>query len=195
MTTMRTTLSAAGETITFDALLSEEATEDAEVSAYEVEEGADVADHVRQKNARLSVGIVFTDSPLDDIPLEGRAASLYARLLAFKQAGTLVTLTTRLQTYTDYLITSLAATRDSKSGGSVPIALELERLRFAQTETVEVPANLLAPKVKNSGQAGNDAGAQSAKDASSSIIAAEAKTPAPRRSTAKEALGALGSLF
>lgn len=178
-----------GEEFLFDATTSIEPGAEVDVSEYEVEEGADVADHLRAKSRTLTLTGLLTDTPSYEAPAEGRASRQLDRLHELAGARALVTVVSNFDVYEGRAITGIKATRSATVGRAWEVTLELRELRKATTATAEIPAALLKPKVKAKAPGEVDQGNQTGKTPPTDEAAAAGE------STLHEVAGKLGALF
>lgn len=152
-----------GEEFLFDATTSVEPGAEVDVSEYEVEEGADVADHLRVKSRTLTLTGLLTDTPGFEAPSEGRASRQLDRLHELAGARALVTVVSNFDVYEGRAITGIKATRSATVGRAWEVTVELRELRKATTASAEIPAALLKPKVKAKAPGEVDQGNQTGK--------------------------------
>jgi hypothetical protein len=118
----------------------------AEVTAFPVELGVNLADHAILKQDSLEVTGLFSDSPLDPT-LEpkasgdggfGRAMAGYMALDAAVKARKPVMVTAGLRSYNAAILTKLTVEDSIKEAGRVRFALALVGVQFAEADTVKV---------------------------------------------------------
>ena len=153
----------AGVTIVFeddfslglDATLSQKHDREAEVTEHEVEDGADISDHIRQKPAELSLSAIQVVSPLRSL-LEAAMALIapggglgadhhvasYEKLLKAFEKGELVTVHTGLKVYEDMAIVSMQVAKDSPTF-DLPLSLSFRQIRKVQAKLVKIPKDAL----------------------------------------------------
>lgn len=145
-----------------DALVREGETLQSDVSEHPVEQGAPVADHVRDKLDSLVLEFVITNTPtrvpqshMDGVGGSFRSAdkavvlsfdSQFDRVSAVerdlrrvKTAGLLWNVSTALRDYSGFAIEQIAVERADGKGGSARFTLTLRRLNFVTTSVVDVP--------------------------------------------------------
>jgi len=195
---------AAGELqqLGFDVALREGYEGAAEVTEHPVEDGADVADHVRAQNEALTFEAWVTDHPIT-IPgtaMDGvtggtstvalasgqRATGLvYSQrvervrlvdetLRRLKDAGQVLTVRTGFREVGGCVIERYRVDRDAESGSALPVSLDFKRIRVATSRTVPVTA-----PTQRRGQRRGQRGAQPA-----------TTTPPDRRSAAARGVDA-----
>lgn len=183
-------LTEGGEEFVFDATTSIEPGAEVDVSEYEVEEGADVADHLRVKSRTLTLTGILTDTPGFEAPAEGRASQLLNRLHELQRARELVTVVSNFDVYEGFAVTGIKATRSATVGRAWEVTVELRELRKATTATAEIPAALLKPKVKAKAPGEVDQGNQTGKPMSDEeFFAADSSALWDIKAGAKKLLG------
>lgn len=151
-----------------DGTLSETHGRTAEATDNEVEEGADVTDHVRLKPATLVLEGIMTNTPLDDSAVAayqssgpfglvtdddepstpGRAENAFALLEVLFEAKQPITVVTNLKTYKSMIIESMQVPRDAKSGDAVRVSLSFKQIRLVSNKLVTVSTNTPGAKKK-----------------------------------------------
>lgn len=123
-----------------DLTLNETATISAQVTPFPVEEGAEVTDHVIPQSRTYSIsGIQGDFEPGADEAEPGRARALYNRLDSAVATGELFTLITDLRVYENVILVNATATRTQGGGFALPIAIQVQEVRFATSEEVFLP--------------------------------------------------------
>lgn len=143
--------------VQLDALESESADHDVEVTDHPVEVGADVSDHARVKPIMLSVQGIISNTPVNRTQQRrviqtqgftiqstavngapagatGYAEAALERLTTLKEARQLVSVVTPSRVYKDMLLTSMKVPRDAKTGDAVRVALTFKEIRFAEVQ-------------------------------------------------------------
>lgn len=129
---------------------------------YAIESGAEVSDFaVRQPREYSLSGIVTAWSAGSDEEVWTRLTDVHARLVDFANTKQPVTMVcgTWLD---DVVITKVSAKKSTDTGEALEITISLQSYEIAEYETVEIPSDLLAPKVKASAQTAKDGGAGAA---------------------------------
>jgi hypothetical protein len=155
------------DAIVLDASVSETHTAEVEVTEHPVEQGVNIIDHARVKPRRLTIEGLISATPMAFTeavaPQSSRGISFvahtapvgmdlvtraYADLLKLRADGTLVTVSTGLETYQNMLIKSLVFPRNASIGYSLRFTAELVEVRIVQNKTVKLTAAPAAkPKV------------------------------------------------
>jgi hypothetical protein len=136
--------------ISFDATLTEKHTADAVVTEHPVEQGADIADHVRPKQATLEITGLITDYPVSaagptNVP--GSAAAQYAQLEQFKDTGTQFAVSTSTKYYPTCVIESLSSSKDKDLDGAIRFTMGVKGVVTVESEQV-VLSKTTEPKTK-----------------------------------------------
>lgn len=144
--------------VVLDASLRETHTGTATVTEHPVEEGANIADHVRPEPRKLSMDGVISNTPINRTQrtrvveqfgtefvtstLEdqrqgaaGYAESAYARLEEMRQSRTAFTVVTQIKTYVDMVFESLVIPRDSKTGDALGFQATLKEIIIVKNKT------------------------------------------------------------
>lgn len=126
--------------IAVDAYMSESHTLEAEVTEFEVEQGADVTDNVRVKPFKLSIEGVVSDTPLGgDLEAARDAESagdkspsefVYAQLEKLNEAREPVTVSSSLRAYTDMVMISCIVTRDKDTSKALSFSATFQKIRI-----------------------------------------------------------------
>jgi hypothetical protein len=171
--------------ITLDVLLTENPTHSAEVTDHQVEEGANVSDHVRQKPDTLQLEGILSNTPVTGSQMTrviesgglvfdsnifadeesprgsaGYAEAAYKALLELKEAGTVITVTTSRKTYENMVIEQIQAPRDARTGDAIRILVNLKQVRIVSNRLTTVDTRDPRAKGKKS------VGRQGAKESS-----------------------------
>jgi hypothetical protein len=139
------------ELLEFDAIISETHQGDAIVTDHPVEEGVDISDHVRRQPESFTCQIIVSNAPIlvnrsvaarpsvrGGDP-NNRAEDAYGFIKELKDGGQLVGFSTTLRDYDNMVITSTAASRDSRTGNILDMTLTIREIVIANTETVAAP--------------------------------------------------------
>jgi hypothetical protein len=137
--------------IAFDATTNEQHNSSAAVTEHPIEDGADVADHIRNNPDGLTLQGIISDNPILINVEEGkqpsvpggdpdrRAKEAYNEFQRLKEAGSLLIVTTELRQYEDMVITAIAVVKDKTKRFILDIGLTLQPIRKAVIETVDAP--------------------------------------------------------
>jgi len=171
------------QVLEFDATISETHIGNAQTTDHPVEDGADLTDHIRRTPEELQLMGVVSDAPLvflsslratPSIPggdPGNRAQDAYGFLKGIKDAGQLVSITTRLRDYANMAIVGLSVNRDKDKSKIVEVDLSLREILIATTEQVQAPSPVNAGRKKLTDQGKKTkAAASSANQAQSQSI-------------------------
>lgn len=157
-----------------DAVVREGWDSDAEVTESPIERGAEVVDHVREKNDALTLEILITNTPTrvpqshmsgvggtttkDEagtvLVFDGefdRVRNVAQDLVRVKAAGLLWYIQTALNDYDEYLLQNFKATKEARTGNSATFILTLKRARFVDTNDTSIPRTRRAAPRVNAG--------------------------------------------
>jgi len=145
----------AGQTLIFDATISEMHDSTADLSDHPVEGGADFTDHIRRTPDSIELEGIVTDDPLvidrstnaEEASTGGdpdqRAVSAYSWLMQAKDDAKLLRVYTRLRRYRNMAITGISVKRDAGESRIIRVRLSLREIMIAVTEQVEAPTPAL----------------------------------------------------
>jgi hypothetical protein len=116
--------------VEMDASVEEIHTHANQITQFPVEEGVDIADHVRRQPDRISIRGIVTEDP---ITLgggfgTGRSTEAYYQVLALLNEAELIEVVTSLREYENMVIETMDVPRTNKSGNAVEMALTLQEL-------------------------------------------------------------------
>lgn len=145
-------------TIRFDATLQETHQDSNDITDHPVEEGYNVADHVRQKPPVLTLSGVISNTPLSaeqtqrivdagggvsvttttqtnqPVDATGYAQKAYSGLLDLMR-GQLVRVVTATRSYDDMMIADITVPRDPRTGDALAFQIQLKQIRIVQNKT------------------------------------------------------------
>lgn len=164
-------------TLDVDATISASHQGDMDVTEHPVEEGSNVADHIRKKPEVLTMEGVVSDTPVEQSERDklgtmkkpvGRAKDAFDTLRDLRDSGELVTVATRLHTYDNMAITSLVFPDDARTGEAVRFNVTLKQVRKVSSVTV-----IIKRTKKPSGQPRTTSGTKPAKPVDTRSTAAK----------------------
>ncbi len=124
-----------GETHTFPA----------EVTSYPVEKGADTADHVRAKPLKVSLDCIVSDTPIGLITTHSTrtdgsipSGTMYQRLLALRDKGDPVVISTSLDVFEDMVLSDLSIPRDAGEPHQLHFKVEFTQFIFVTNNRTTV---------------------------------------------------------
>lgn len=135
------------DTLEIDVVLSESHSADADATDHPVEQGVNITDHVRVKPETLTIEGLISNTPIPTAARAekeqiwgdpGPAETARDTLTRLKNNGDLLTVITKLRTYTNMVITSLSFPRDSKTGNALKFSVTLKNVVVVRSETVKV---------------------------------------------------------
>lgn len=152
--------------VILDASLSETHTKEVQVTDHPVEEGSNIADHLRQLPESVEINGMVSNTPLvilaslfADSPVEGDLTSPSDRVdVALKEldriqdSGELVTVVTSLKEYSNMALVRRTATRDAATGNVLAVQMSLRRVVIAETQLLDLPD---APSLPSPADAAN----------------------------------------
>ncbi|MCP4570674.1 MAG: hypothetical protein GY841_24075 [FCB group bacterium] len=157
--------------VQFDAMVSENHTMSAEVTEHPVEEGSDIADHIRLGPREIEIVGVISNTPVvllssvkAESPIEGdtervvdRVNAAHKRIKRTMDEKTLVQVITSLETYpANMAITNYGVTRDADTGNILQANLVLRQVQISYNEEVDVaiaePEKVSSKKKKPKGK-------------------------------------------
>lgn len=166
------------DVITVDATMQEVHTFSNEVTEHPVEQGANIADHIRRKPIEVRLSGIISETPLDttladaavrSIPGLGIAATAtqsvasllsksaivrdaYNTLRAMRDAGQLVVLWTPYRAYTSMAITDLQITRDTSGGEALQFTATFREVLTVESASTIVQQPTLAQSALEQGE-------------------------------------------
>jgi hypothetical protein len=148
--------------LAIDATLAQDHGASGEATKHKVETGADISDYINPQPDTLTLsGIIAAypiRTPLDLLspPLgalfgqvaekntPNRHVEAYDRIKDAIADGELVSVLTGLEIYDDMAILNMASPRRPETGNDFVFTLQLQKMRFATSETVTVPKGAIA---------------------------------------------------
>jgi len=138
--------------VQFDATISEVLTDTCEATKHAIEDGSTLSDHVHIGNAVyelqgkitntpvMYLASIRSKSPVDGFTVPGlksRVDDAYAALL--DQKGKLITIYTKLRTYKNATMLSIAVRRDARTGNILDASMRFEELSIANALAANLP--------------------------------------------------------
>jgi hypothetical protein len=146
--------------ITFDALIDESKTLEADVPAYPVEKGFEVSDSIILKPVSLFMTLFLTNTPVTHRARHGsspsRVQDVIKRLEALYFTKEPVTVVTSERTYANMAITSIELKKTLETGTSREIPIMFQEIRITEAATTTIPDSY-----GKSGATGTNAGTAS----------------------------------
>ena len=148
-----TPLPVGNTTYVFDAVLDLEHEQRLEATHHPIQTGADINTHAYLQPARLTLYVLMSDAvaqygcstkPGSGVALftgsSSKSVSAYQTVLSIQSARQPLTVVTRLRTYTNMIITSVAPREDSKTITGLRMRVEFTQIITAAVSTVPVSA-------------------------------------------------------
>lgn len=127
-----------GSELKIDATPKQDHNRTAQVTKHKVEKGSNITDHVIIENPGLSLEGIMSEFSKGETG-EFLHQVTFERLEKAWKYGELVKVVTRRKTYTDMVITSFSCPVEVTQGHALFFSLQLENIRFAETQTEKVP--------------------------------------------------------
>lgn len=126
--------------IELDCTVSAQHSARVEATTHPVEKGAKITDHLRPEPETVSIEGLISDTPANRLQpgVPGYAAAAYAKLLAIKDGGVLVTLATELRTYTSMALTSLDVPRDATVGDALRFSATFQKIILVENKVTAI---------------------------------------------------------
>ena len=178
------------DTVTLDASLSEMHHGENEITEHPVETGADITDHINPKSDTVTIEGLVSNTPItatqntravssqgqqlqtttqQEQPAGkvGYAESAYRALLDIKDSGKIITIVTKLRTYTSMAMVSLDVPRNAQVGDVVRFTAVFKAIRTVQNQSFYTPVKtVIAQKKAKLGTKGTTVITPPAKDVS-----------------------------
>jgi hypothetical protein len=140
-------------TVEFDANLSEGHSWTAEITSNPVEVGADITDHIRNLPDQVTLVGFVTNTPFlqaaetgNNQTIDGggedRVDAVIGKLSDLKEKRSTLQVFTKYLVYTDMAIKSIDFTRDASNTNAIIFTIQFQKIAFANTQTVDVPAGI-----------------------------------------------------
>lgn len=131
--------------IEFDALISEDATYEAEVPEYPIETGFVVSDTIILRSIILDMVLFLTDSPVTWKDRFGkqtdRVQTVIKQLEELYFSQSLVTIRTTEKTYENMAITGITFSKSLEAGYAREIPIKFKQIRVTTSKTSSIPAS------------------------------------------------------
>lgn len=202
-TKSRTSITSDVVSIDFDVLIDESHEWTSDVTTNEVEEGSDIADHIRNQPDRVSftgqisnanlypeVTSASSESATGQVDSAGgndRIQTTFDLLRKLHETRQVVTVYTKHRTYTDMALTSCNIPRNASIGDSLQFTLQFTKIRIVSTQTVLVPPGISAKRSAKEGGANSATSKKAATQKDASKV--QNKTPERRTSVLRGIIG------
>jgi hypothetical protein len=147
--------------VELDATISASHSFRVEATQHPVERGAKITDHLRPEPEVVTIEGLITNTPISRTQqtravavtggtlsttagepsvfgVPGYAQEAFAKLLAIKDAGALVTLVTELKTYTDMAIVQLTVPRDATVGDALRFSATFQKIVIVDNKVTQI---------------------------------------------------------
>lgn len=180
--------------VTIDVCTSASWSYESEFTKHPVEAGAPVTDFAIDKPLTLSIEALFSDTPINRNAAiraqaaignvsdgtitrsEGAAKAQRDRLDLYRKNKTVVRVVTATKVHDSMVVESISEPRDSDTGGSVVLSIQLVEIVFAETKIVEIVKGKDPPnKKKTKGTSVPDATGITSEKAQAAIDSAKSK--------------------
>jgi hypothetical protein len=154
------------------------------ITQWPVEDGSTITDHIANEPRRITLNGFIADSPLNGSGT-GRAQRAFDDLERMWRDRELIDVVTQYRSYSRMGIDRVAIPKDGRTGDGLRFVVELVEVRFAASETVDIPADSLPPvgspapvgDVADQAQSPTDTGRQTTTPAEQPAPAAPAEAP------------------
>lgn len=149
------------ELLSFDANLQEGHERSIRYTEHPVERGVDISDHFVVEPNRVSLRVIWSDTPIgEDSSLPDRARRQYRALVELSETGEPFTLVTGLDVYYSMVVERISSPRTSSTGFAVESDVSFKQIQIANQVVIQIPPEILAASVRAKGQGEVDTGAQ-----------------------------------
>lgn len=133
--------------LNIDGFLEENHEQSAQVTAYPIEDGSVINDHVVHDPDKLSiVGVVAPSSifltDIFDFSFS-RVVDIYWQLTDMKTAGQPITVVSGLRVYNNMIIESFSVSRNKDTGKGMDFNMTLSKARIVQSQTTAISKNTI----------------------------------------------------
>lgn len=181
---------------TFDAVFNTSHNQLATVTEHPLESGAPVADHAYIEPAEVPITIGMSDAATDVGTIAGKSSDrsviAYNRLLALMHLFEPVTLITRLATYEDMLITSVAADDDYTTQHALKATVIFKHIQMVAVSTVTIQQKTSSSKSTSKSSSGSSKSSSSSSGKSSGSKSSSTTASSGNTSLLKQLANKLG---
>jgi hypothetical protein len=123
----------------FDGVLQVDHAQEVQLTAHPIQTGANISDHAYQKPARVVMDILMSDA-MDSYTAgqwtghQSKSVNAYQIMVALEKARTPVTLTCRLDTYQNMVITAIHTRDDNKTKHGLRASITFQEVFLAQVQ-------------------------------------------------------------
>lgn len=119
--------------IVFDCVLSLKVDRTSSVSKRRIQRGRNISDHVHLDPIKITTDVIFTDTPIHEVPYFERSVDFYNQVISLHEKVTRATLSTKLGVFENMYPSSIQAPRNPGTGEAVRVLISWEKL-----ETIDV---------------------------------------------------------
>jgi hypothetical protein len=159
--------SGAALALTFDCIVSESPTFEAQPTQNPVEKGATVSDHVMLLPDKLSLRVIISNTPISILTslknlISDDDAVSYAMkfLVEARDAREPFDLVTDMRTYKDMVIVQFNPKRDASTGSTLDFTLNLQKILIVESILVQVPKGIVRSGYASSASSEENTGKQ-----------------------------------
>lgn len=128
-------------TVFLDATLTEDHSYSSRVTAYPIESGRTISDHIINEPDVLQISGVVTDTPLSILSPFNRSIDAFNRLVGIHERKEIITVVTGIKVYTNMVMTSLQVPRNIQTGQSLNFVIELQKILLDSSVTLNLNEN------------------------------------------------------
>jgi len=144
--------------ITFDATVTETHQKSAEVTTHPVEDGVEVADHVRLLPVGLTITVEQSNTPLVADAYQDRDLDAWEWLRVIMDNKELVKVVTIQRVYENMILTDISQTIGAGDSQKIKPTLRFQEIRVVSSLSVEIPPIRRKPVVRNTGETTKEVG-------------------------------------
>lgn len=158
-------------TFAFDAVFNESHSVTANVTEHPLQTGAPISDHAYLNPVEIPISIGMSDAATELGTIAGgsadRSVTAYSKLLQLMASFEPVTLITRLTTYENMLITSIAADDDYTTQHALKATIIFKQIEVAEVSTVSIQSAVSTSKSTSKSSSSSKSKASTQKASSS----------------------------
>ena len=133
--------------IDFDLILSESHNFNNTVTQFNIEDGSNISDHIRNELFNGTVTMLITNfSLLQDGIISNRAQDAYDALESLWRERDLVTIVTVLKVFDNVAITNISINRGTDSGEALEVDVSFQEINIVKLQELQITASI---KLKN----------------------------------------------
>ena len=168
--------------VVFDAVLRTDHNGTVQVTQHPVQTGASISDHAFCNPDELQLEIGMSDAAVNASGGPGRSVNAYKTLRAIMDKRELVTVVTRLNTYSNMLITAISSPDDYTTMFGLRASIYFTQVKIVNVSTVTVQQTVSGTKPPASGGTGGGGGGTGGGGGSTSPAKPTTTTTPPKQS-------------